>query len=174
MNGINFIKPVPPHREREVRLWSWFTIIGSSSALGIIAIYTGMQWSLYRSLFQETILLKQKLSSFDTVLEQQRTQTEEQEQLQKKMDSLAKYKTSPKNPVSALSSLRAITGNGLQAVTVSKHRFELHVICQNAQHATICLQKLLQDMRIRTVKLTSLQSNQKQVIAIFKGEIAPQ
>jgi len=174
MNSINFIKPVPPHQEREVRLWSWFTIIGSSSALIIIGIYTGMQWSLYRSLFQEKIQLKQKLGSFDTVLEQQRTQAEEQEQLQKKIDSLAKYKTFPKNPVSTLSSLRAITGNGLQAVTISKHRFELHVTCQNTQHATICLQKLLKDMRIRTVKLISLQSNQKQVIAIFKGEITPQ
>lgn len=174
MNGINFIKPVPPHREREVRLWSWFTIIGSSSALIIIGIYSGMQWSLYRSLVREKLTLQQKLSSFDTVLEQQRTQTEEQEQLQKKNDSLAKYKTSPKNPVSALRSLRAITGNGLQAVTISKCHFELHVICQNAQHATICLQKLLKESSIRTVKLTSLRSNQKQVIAIFKGEITPQ
>ncbi len=170
MNNINFIKPVPPLKEREVRLWSWFTIIGSSSALVIIAIYTGMQWSLYRSLFQEKMLIQQKLGSFDTVLKQQRTQTEEQEQLQKKNDLLTKYKTSPKNPAATLNALHAITGNGLQSVTISKNRFELHVACRNAHHATICLQKLRHDTNIRTVKLTSLQSNQKQVIAIFKGE----
>lgn len=173
MNGINFIKPLPPHQEREVRLWSWFTVIGSSSLLLIIGVYTGMQYTLYRSLHQEKSTHQQELSSFNALLEQQRTQAEEQKLLQKNIDSISKYKTSPKNPLNALTALHAITGRGMHAVTISKNRFELHVACQNAQHATICLQKLLNNAHIRNAKLMSLQSNQKQVIALFKGEITP-
>ncbi len=172
MNNINFIKPVPPHRKREVRWWSWISIVAYGAMLIVIGIYTGMQWHLYRSLSQEKRMLEQQVPSFNNVLEQQRSQTEEQEQLQKNIDAVTKYKTLPKNPIKTLTALRAITGNGLQSVTIAKNHFELHVTCQNAHHATICLQKLLQDPHISTVKLTSLQSNQKQVVAIFKGEIA--
>ncbi len=171
MKGINFIKPLPLHQERRVMLWSWFTIIGSSSLLLIISAYTGMQYSLYRSLSQEKTTRQQELSSFNALLEQQRKQTEEQKLLQQKINKVTRYKTSPKTPITALNALHAITGRGMQAITISKNHFELHVACQNAQHATICLQKLLHNTHIRTAKLLSLQSDQKQVVAIFKGEI---
>jgi hypothetical protein len=171
MKSINFINPVPPHRAKEVRLWSWLTVVTSCSTLCIIVIYTGIYYSLYRSLSQEKSRLQQKLGSFNKLIEQQRTQKEDLEQLQNKIDLLKKYTTAPKNPVDALNSLHAITGNGLQSIAISKNTFELQVACQNAQHAAICLQKLQRDQRINTVKLTAMQSHNNQIIAIFKGEI---
>jgi len=131
-----------------------------------------MQWQLYRSLSQERSVLQQKLQLFNSTLEQQRIHTKELEELQKKINQLTRYTQSPKSPIDSLKAIRTITGNGLQTITISKKSFELQVSCRNAQHATICLQKLMQDPSIRIVKLTSLQSNQKQIIALFKGEIA--
>ena len=171
MKGINFIHPIPHKKEREVRRWCWLTMMSSSSAFIAILIYTGMQWSLYRSLAQEKIVLEQELSSFSSIMEKQRKQGAKQEQFKQTINKLTKYKTAPKNPVVAISLFHTIAGPALQGVTISKQQFTMRIHCTNAQQANLHLQNLMKTKAIHTAKLVSLQADKKQVIALCTGEL---
>ena len=172
MKNINFIKPVPPHRDKEIRLWIWVTLITSSAAIITIITITGTQWHMYSALHKEKNELQQQLLPFPSAMEQQHKQVQEKELRHQQLDKLSKYRESPKNPSDTLSSLRKALGAiPIQSVTLSKGSFELHALCTNAQQANACLQKLTSEKMIHNIKLTSLQANQKQLIAIFKGEI---
>lgn len=173
MNNINFIEPVPRIVSREVRIWILITILLISSTIISIGIYSGLQWYSLHTAHQERNALQQQISRYNAILEQQQRETKQKEQLEQNIQKLTRYKTKPKNPINFLHALHAITGNGLQSITISKKQFELHVACQQAQHAIICIQKLQQDPQIALVQLVALQTNKQHIIAHFKGEKAP-
>ncbi len=172
MNRINFIKPVPPSRIREVRIWFWITCTLLAATLAILATYTVVQWRVYRTIHKEKHELQQQLNSFSSVMETEHKQVEDRDALQHQLNKLNKYSKTPKSPIEFLSSLRTTLGTiPMQSFTLTKNNFELHILCTNAQQANFCLQKLTHNSLIRSVKLVSLQTHQKQLMAVFKGEV---
>lgn len=171
MNSINFIKTVSAHQEREIGIWYRLTTLAVSALLTVIATYTTAQYWLYHSLTQEINGIQQELSRFDTIVVQQRAQTDEQALLQKKINAILKYRQRPKSPLDLLQKLRVIMTDNLQNVTIEKNNLELQVLCQSTRHATAYLQRLVHVPHMQTVKLVSLQSHKKRVIALFKGKI---
>ncbi len=172
MNNINFINPVPPSRNKEVRLWTWITVCVLIASIIGISITTGIQGYLYYSLRQKRQQLEQQLQPLSSVIEQEVKQREEQKQLQKSLDKITAYATKPKNPIDLILALHQTTGAmAIQSLSVSPDAFELQTVCPNAQEANACLQKLTKNNYIYAVKLTSLQVNQKQLLATFKGSV---
>ncbi len=171
MNNINFINPVPPQRKKDVRLWVWFTLIVGTAALAIIATTTGIQWYTWYTIKTEKRALHEQLAPFAKEMEIQRKQTADKTLLHQHLNKLTKYSKNPKNPAALLGSLRTLFGTApLQSISFSKNNFETQILCTNAQQATAYLQKLLANDSIKTVRLTSLQAQQKQLIATFKGK----
>lgn len=173
MNNINFIEPVPSSISREVHIWSLITTLLISGVIINIGIYSGIKWRSLHTARQERHAVQQQINGYNAILEKQQRETKQKEQLEQNIHTLTRYKTKPKNPIAFLNALYAITGNGLQSITISKKQFELNVACQQAQHAALCLQKLQQESHIRMAQLITLQMNKKQIIAHFKGERAP-
>ena len=172
MNRINFIKTVPLSKQREVRVWIWLCIISICAFVSSIIITSGIQWHLYRSLHQQKKNLIEQVAQFATIMSEQRKQLEEQQYLQKKLDTINRYKTNPKNPHPILAILRkAMHDLSLQSASITTKQFECNALCSSATQASASIKRLHQESSLHNIQLVSLQTQQDKIQISIKGNI---
>jgi hypothetical protein len=172
MKKINFIKTVPSSKHNEIRLWIWLCLIIGCALISNIIIISGMQWHLYRSLYKQKQLLSEQVAQFSTIMADHRQQIKEQQQLQKKLDVINRYKSNPKNPLSILSILRKATHDmSLQSVSITPKQFECNVLGSSTTKASACIKRLNQEAPFTNIQLVSLQTQNEKIQCILKGNV---
>jgi hypothetical protein len=172
MKRINFINTIPPSKQKEVRIWFGLCIITVIIFISTIIIINGTQWYLYKTLQQQKKELSEQVTQFATIMANQRHQLEEQEQLQKKLDTIQRYRINPKNPIGILSLLRKATQDlSLQSSIINSKQFECNAFCSSASQAANCIKCLSKEKNVRNIQLASLQTHQDKILITIKGMI---
>lgn len=161
MKRSNFIQPVTLPWQKEIRFWYWLCFVISSMVLIHCAITSYLQWQLYYSLTHQAQELRYQLEQYTATMTEQRQLLEEQQQLQKKIDTINRYKKNPKNPLSILKTIRTIMRPmTIETITISTKQCTIHALCSSIAQVTTCLAQLTKEARCNNVTLTSLQKNQ--------------
>lgn len=172
MSRINFIKPVIFINNKEIRFWHWLWSVTSIILVVIIAITSGTQWYLYHSLKSQKNELQNQLTQYASITTQHRIYLEEQQQLQKQLDTIHRYTINPKNPLSIFTIIRKATQNiTIHNASINMHNFELCVLCQSIAQASACIQNLHQEPSFANITLVSLQPHHDKIQMIIKGDI---
>lgn len=177
MKPINFIKPIPPGRQKELRRWYWLTAGSLGALLTAILIISSIQGYLYWVLFKNRTVLSSELGNYGASINQQKKDQSEHDALKKKIDRLNQYRTNPKNPSSVLQALKT-AGNGLKirSVTITPKNFEIQLSAHSIDQITQCM-KLLHEYKHQSIpffanlKLASLSHRQQLVDATIAGTI---
>lgn len=172
MNRINFIKPVPPSRAREVRIWYWLSLITGCFLFLSITIITGMQWYLYIVLHKQKSEIQTGLVQFETIKSLQQKQQAERDMMHHQIDTINRYKTNPKNPHAIFATVcNALKNIDLHSASINKDRFEINVVTSDARHIPFCIKQLDREAAFADICLVSLQTNENKIDAIIKGTI---
>lgn len=173
MRNLNFIRPVPKHRDREVRRW----MLGTNLLLLCFLIGAGSitisQWRIYHATNHEITALNKKLISYNTVMNTQRTQKSETEKLQEQLHHLEACTNCPKSPLELMSTVQKTLGTmPLESLSINAESFELKGCCTNAKQATMLANRLSDLSMCKHAALISLTSpTSDQLQFVIKGKL---
>lgn len=177
MKRINFITPLPPKRQKELKRWYLLTISVATLLFFSIIIITAIQGYQYWALHKKQRQLSFELSNYTSVINQQKHDHDQHTRLKKKIDRLNQYKSNPKNPAAILSIIKtAFNGMKLKSLSINAQQFEIQLSANSPDQITACI-KYLHEYRQQSkplfsrIKLVSLSHNQQQVDATITGII---
>ena len=174
MHNMNFIRPVPPHKEKELRRWMLVSaLLIMSLLIGGITI-SGIQWKVYRDIQQEKNTLMIQLASYDQIMNRQHEHTKQHSTLQQKLQQLQVYTNQPKNPIDIITTVQKILGTvPLQSLTIDNDHFELKGSCLHAKQATQLVGKLNSLALCNNAQLHAIASGSNNTLEfVIKGSIA--
>ena len=163
MKDINLINPVPPTRQREVRLWFLVSLLLVSGITVSIATISVLQLQTLHQIKTEKEMLQQQVKDFTTVCNQQQTCVQEEQTLKKHLAKIDRCATCPKNPIGYMDMItKACTDSTqLQSLVIGKKSFELTAQCANPRHATQVMKHLTQSPCFHDVAIVSMQPVQQ-------------
>lgn len=175
MKKVNFISPLPPHKQYELRRWFWCT-----TTLWIISFVIGAycvvpQLVTFFVLRKEISVLYGKTASYSDVVKNSDALKSEHELLSKQNSKINRYMDQPKNPHQYIAVILEAVGNGatLELLKFNKKDVELTILCPTAEHATVFIKRLSLSDLFTGIKLVSLHNDTRanQLRAVIKGNI---
>jgi hypothetical protein len=173
MRNINFIRPIPEYRQKELSRWALGSTILVLSSIIAISCISFIQWRVYRTISKEKYDLSQQLASYDQIMAQQRSQSQEETNLLAKLGKLQEYTNHPKNPIDIITTVQKTLGSApLQSLSIGNNHFELKGGCSNAKYATQLVQKLNAMPQYKQAQLHSLNSSTNSSLQfVIKGSL---
>jgi hypothetical protein len=172
---INFIKPIPPSREKELRIWYRIMLGFLLTVIPAIIIVSTIQLYLWASLHRTKVTLANQLANFNGILAQQKKDRCEQSQLKERAACMQRYSSDPKNPASVLAAITdAAKESQLQSIAISKKSVEIQIHSASTDIVLTTI-KRLSDARIdnlpimHDVSLASLTSSGQSIHATIKA-----
>ncbi len=174
MNTINFIRPLPPEKDREVRSWLRITALLYMLIIICTLIIIAMQWYLHRQLKGQHATLKEQLHQYNSIMDVHRTTKSEQELLQKKIAKLHRYHHNPQSPLPIIETIAMASKQTIiESLTIKNGAIELKVIAPTSAHAMQLVQTLQASPLLKTVYLQSLKINDNnQAITLIKAAVS--
>ena len=172
MRNINFIRPIPEHRQKEFGRWALGSGILLASSLIAIGGFSLMQWRIYRTVAQEKNDMSQRLIAYDQVMNQQRIKKQEETTLVQKLSKLEEYTNRPKNPIDIITTVQKTLGSApLQSLSINADQFELKGSCASATYATELVRKLNKLPLCKQASLCSINSGSNNLQFVIKGSL---
>jgi hypothetical protein len=175
MKKVNFIDPLPPYKQYELRRWFWWTVVIWIISFMIGAYYVAPQLLLYSALKKEIRVLREKTTPYAATAHNKEALKSEHELLSKQSNKINQYIEQPKNPHKYIAAIMEASGNGvkLESLKFNKKDVELTVVCPTPEHATVFIKRLSASDLFAGIKLVSLQHDTQgnQFRAVIKGNI---
>jgi hypothetical protein len=172
---VNFISPLPPHKQYELRRWFWCTALLWIISFMIGAYCVVPQLVTFIALKKEINALHEKTASYSKGVNNRDALKSEHELLSKQSSKINQYIDQPKNPHQYIVVILEASGNGvkLESLKFNKKNVELTILCPTPEHATVFIKRLSLSDLFTGIKLVSLQHDPqtKQLRAVIKGNI---
>lgn len=175
MRLINFIKPLPPHRERELRIWYRSALICTVSIVLLCGIVSSIQLYLWGSLYRSKKTMTQQLTQFGTTIAQQKNDRTMQNLLTQQQKRIERYIKDPKNPLHIIAAISAATKDTpLQSINVSADSIELQIHAASPEAVIAVMERLAHapiesELIFDAIQLASLSYAGNQVNATIKA-----
>lgn len=163
MNNLNFINPVPPRKEREVRVWFSSTLVLFCAIIVAVSSLHFVQLRMLKKITLEKKSLLNKVQDFDAALEAQHKLKQEEEALTKRLHDISEQTNNPKNPVEYLTTIAQACAREveIQSLKIENEGLEIAAQCTNQQEATRFIEKLADSSYFKDLTLTSLNTSAK-------------
>lgn len=153
MKAVNFIKPVPEKRKKEIRSWLIFTTI----LVGSLSVYVGISLLLYGYVFLTTESGNQYDVQFNSLKEAQRQKEQFALSQQKIFEKLHRYQHNPKSPQNLIADIsRTVGTSSLLSFSLTKHQAELVILAPIIKQAQTYVTEFEKIPLVQNVQLTTL------------------
>lgn len=158
MNNINIIKPIPPHRQREIMKWLRISILSCTLlTLGILTLQTRQVYQWLKIKKEHKQFLKHGCN-FNQATREQSTLKQKETVLKEKTDLITKWTNKPHTPLAYIRALNDLEKNGthIESFIVAGNNIELSARCANERTARSCLETFSDLPQISSIKISSL------------------
>lgn len=173
MKKVNFITPLPPHKQYELRRWFWCTVVVWVISLVVGAYCVVPPLMTFIALKKEISCLHEKIKDYAEVTKNRDTLNNEHELLNKQSVKIHQYVEQPKNPHQYVAAILEASGDGvkIELLKCNKKDVEVTILCPTPEHATVFIKRLSLSDLLTGIKLVSLQHDgqTKQLRAVIKG-----
>ena len=175
MKKVNFITPLSPQKQYEIRRWFWVSCILCISILCVGAYFIVPQLLTFIALKKEVAALREKTKDHAELFKNSDTHKKEHELLHERGVWINRYHEQPKNPHNVIAAIRDASGDGvkLESIRFNKKDVDLTVVCPTPEHATVFIKRLSVSDLFTGIKLVSLQHDgpTKQFRVVIKGNV---
>ncbi len=165
MKHINFIHPVPPHRDKEVK--RWILISGSILSMTLIGLFIRTTFYLYEI---STITIPQNIENeFQETVRACKDKEHHYETQQHTYEALYRYQHTPKTPFKTLQSIVTLIGaSHIKALAHTKQHCEITATISDIARLQSLIAKLESLPIVKSVQLISVKKDQKNFIATLR------
>src|SRR5271166_6015499 len=112
MKKVNFIDPLPPHKQYELRCWFWYTVFVWIISFMVGAYFVVPQLVNFIALKKEINVLREKTRDYPEIVNNKDALKSEHELLSKQSSKINRYIDQPKNPHRYIVVILEASGNG--------------------------------------------------------------
>lgn len=158
MKNVNFINPLPPKQQQEIKRWARRSLL---IGIGTIIIISGIhlhQTLALRELKKEYALIGHYKKNFDEIMARNNTLKQEELQLNSKLAQIKAWQ----EPMAACTYLNTIAAMHhtaqlkLESLSVAGNRFEISAQCPHETAILSCITDLAKIDRVENVQLAAL------------------
>jgi len=160
MKTINFITALSPRRHKELTRWYQLSTLLLIAILAAITITTGRQYLLFAALNKQ--VAQETATTFTTTMNNMHALKLQEQELEKKLASIAPFATPKNNPAHILDLIhKTMSGSSfIESVVLDKTTITMVVLCAQTAQAMEIISSLQKLPELEGLTLQSLQPQQ--------------